>query len=344
MTTTSPSASPNILAQGDGDTISCRITVDDEIKDERTPYGRECRNLLLGEVGMSAPVDDTPTDAMPAARHSARPRIPRFIRTFAVPIILVWIAIIAVLNTVVPQLEEVGKLRAVSMSPNDAPSLIATKRVGEVFKEYNTSSSVMIVLEGEEPLGRRRASLLRRDRPEAASADTTHVQHVQDFWGDSFTAAGAQSVDGKAAYVQVYIAGDQGETIANESVEAVRHIAADTPAPAGVKAYVAGPAATSTDQNEVGDESMKMIELVTFGVIIIMLLLVYRSIITTLIVIVMVVLGLLRRSRHRGVPRLPRRLRSDHVRDEHVGHLGHRRGHRLRDLPDRSISGGPQAW
>ena len=89
--------------------------------------------------------------ACPACR--ARPWLPRFIRTFAIPIVLVWIAIVAILNTTVPQLEEVGKLRAVSMSPNDAPSLIATKRVGQVFEEYDTSSSVMIVLEGDDPLG-----------------------------------------------------------------------------------------------------------------------------------------------------------------------------------------------
>jgi RND superfamily putative drug exporter len=240
---------------------------------------------------MSAPVDDAPTDAIATARHRSHPRIPRFIRAFAVPIILAWIAIIAVLNTVVPQLEEVGKLRAVSMSPNDAPSMIATKRVGEVFKEYKTSSSVMIVLEGDEPLGAD-AHHFYDQIVQKLRADTKHVQHVQDFWGDSFTAAAAQSVDGKAAYVQVYIAGDQGETIANESVDAVRHIAADTPAPPGVKAYVAGPAATQTDQNEVGDKSMQLIEFVTFAVIIVMLLLVYRSIITTLIVIGMVVLEL----------------------------------------------------
>jgi RND superfamily putative drug exporter len=240
---------------------------------------------------MSAPVDDAPTDAIATARHRSHPRIPRFIRAFAVPIILTWIAIIAALNTVVPQLEEVGKLRAVSMSPNDAPSMIATKRVGEVFKEYKTSSSVMIVLEGDEPLGVD-AHHFYDQIVQKLRADTKHVQHVQDFWGDSFTAAAAQSVDGKAAYVQVYIAGDQGETIANESVDAVRHIAADTPAPPGVNAYVAGPAATQTDQNEVGDKSMQLIEFVTFAVIIVMLLLVYRSIITTLIVIGMVVLEL----------------------------------------------------
>ena len=102
---------------------------------------------------MTTFTDDTPTDALPPARHAARPKLPRFIRAFAVPIVLAWVVIVALLNTVVPQLEEVGKLRAVSMSPNDAPALIATKHVGQKFEEYDTSSSVMIVLEGDQPLG-----------------------------------------------------------------------------------------------------------------------------------------------------------------------------------------------
>jgi RND superfamily putative drug exporter len=241
---------------------------------------------------MSTFTEDAPTDAIPPARHVARPRLARAMRTFAIPIVLVWIAIVAILNTTVPQLEEVGKLRAVSMSPNDAPALIATKRVGEVFQEYNTSSSVMIVLEGDDPLGAD-AHAFYDEMVRKLRADTTHVQHVQDFWGDTLTAAGAQSIDGKAAYVQVYISGDQGESIANESVQSVRDIVAGTQAPAGVKAYVTGPAATTTDQNVVGDESMKMIEGLTFAVIIIMLLLVYRSVVTVLITMSMVVVGLL---------------------------------------------------
>lgn len=76
---------------------------------------------------MSATVDDDQDEAatspIPTARHRAeerKPLIPRFLRTFAIPVILAWVAIIAVLNTVVPQLDEVGKMRAVSMSPADA--------------------------------------------------------------------------------------------------------------------------------------------------------------------------------------------------------------------------------
>jgi RND superfamily putative drug exporter len=237
-------------------------------------------------------VDDAPTDAMPPARHAKRPALPRFLRTFAVPIVLIWIVLIAILNGTVPQLEEVGKLRAVSMSPNDAPSLIATKRVGHVFGEYDTSSNVMIVLEGQQPLGAE-AHAFYDEMVRKLRADATHVQHVQDFWGDTLTAAGAQSIDGKAAYVQVYVSGDQGEAIANESVDAVREIVDNTPAPDGVRAYVTGPAATTTDQNAVGDASMKQIEALTFGVITIMLLLVYRSVVTTVITLGMVVVGLM---------------------------------------------------
>ncbi|OCB16488.1 MmpS family transport accessory protein [Mycobacterium intracellulare] len=47
LTTTAPSASPNVLAQGDGHSISCRIVVDDEIKDERTATGVNAETFCL---------------------------------------------------------------------------------------------------------------------------------------------------------------------------------------------------------------------------------------------------------------------------------------------------------
>ena len=240
---------------------------------------------------MSTRFDDARTDAIPVAKHAARPTIPRFIRTFAVPIILGWIAIIAVLNTVVPQLDIVGQMRSVSMSPDDAQSVIATKHVGEVFGEYKSNSSVMIVLEGQNPLGNEAHTYYDRI-VKKLDADTKHVEHVQDLWSDPLTGAGAQSNDAKAAYVQVYLAGNQGEALANESVEAVQQIVKSVPAPTGVKAYVTGPAALSADQHIAGDRSLQVITTVTFLVIIAMLLLVYRSIITMLLTLAMVMLEL----------------------------------------------------
>jgi putative drug exporter of the RND superfamily len=240
---------------------------------------------------MSTRFDDARTDAIPVAKHAARPAIPRFIRTFAVPIILGWIAIIAVLNTVVPQLDIVGQMRSVSMSPDDAQSVIATKHVGQVFGEYKSNSSVMIVLEGQNPLGNQ-AHTYYDQIVRKLDADTKHVEHVQDLWSDPLTGAGAQSNDAKAAYVQVYLAGNQGEALANESVEAVQQIVKSVPAPTGVKAYVTGPAALSADQHIAGDRSLQVITTVTFLVIISMLLLVYRSIITMLLTLAMVTLEL----------------------------------------------------
>ncbi|MBI3214829.1 MAG: hypothetical protein HYZ38_13455 [Mycobacterium sp.] len=47
LNSTAPSVFPNIVAQGNGDTISCRITVDDEIKDERTNSGVNAQTFCL---------------------------------------------------------------------------------------------------------------------------------------------------------------------------------------------------------------------------------------------------------------------------------------------------------
>ena len=245
---------------------------------------------------------DAPTDSIPVsgpqhAQPAQHGGIAKWIRRLAVPIIIGWIALIGVLNTIVPQLEEVGKMRSVSMTPDQAPSMIAMKRVGEVFQEFKSNSSVMVVLEGDEPLDIK-AHDYYDEVVDKLEADKAHVEHVQDFWGDPLTASGAQSADGKSSYVQVYTAGNQGEALANESVEAVQKIVESVTPPPGVKAYVTGPAALAADQHIAGDRSMKLIEALTFTVIIIMLLLVYRSIVTVILTLVMVVLSL---SAARGV-------------------------------------------
>ena len=180
--------------------------------------------------------------------HTERPFVAGKVRKFSVLIILGWLAITAAVSFFVPSLEQVAKERAVSLSSKDAPSIKAMMRIGELFKESNTDSVAMVVLEGEQPLGddahHYYDNLIRQ-----LNADTTHVQHIQDFWGDPLTASGAQSADGKAAYVQLSLAGNQGEALANESVDAVRNIVQRTPAPDGVKAYVTGPAALVADTN-----------------------------------------------------------------------------------------------
>lgn len=47
LTTTVPSVMPNILAQGNGQSLSCRVTVDHVVKDERTAQGVNAATYCL---------------------------------------------------------------------------------------------------------------------------------------------------------------------------------------------------------------------------------------------------------------------------------------------------------
>jgi len=221
----------------------------------------------------------------------ARPHIAHWIRLLSIPIIIGWLALAVVTNTAVPQIEVVGQEQSVPMADQSAPSTIAMNRIGEVFGEFKSNTAVMVVLEGTEPLGES-AHRYYDEIIQKLNADTTHVEHIQDFWGDPLTAAGSQSSDGKAAYVQVYLAGNMGEGLANESVEATKTIVDSVPAPPGVKTYVTGPAALIADTHIAGDRSLQLITMLTFGVILLMLLFVYRSIVTVVLALAMVFLEL----------------------------------------------------
>ncbi len=119
------------------------------------------------------------------------------------------------------------------------------------------------------------------------------MQHVQDFWSDPLTAAGSQSHDQKAAYVQVYLAGNMGGGLSAESADAVRKIVNSVPAPQGLKAYVTGAGPLFADQSHAGEKGVAIVTLVTILVIFVMLLFVYRSLVTVLAVLFMVFVELL---------------------------------------------------
>ena len=216
-----------------------------------------------------------------------RPGYMRAVRRLAWPLVIFWLLLTVGLNVLVPPIESVARENAVTMSPQDAPSMIAAKHIGATFDEFDSDAMVMLVLEGETELG-----------PEAhryydtviakLAADHEHVQHIADLWGDPITAAGVQSTDGKAAYAQINTAGDQGSTLGNESVDAVRKIVGSVPTPDGVKTYVTGQAALTTDMNEAADKSMLKMMGVTGVVIIVMLAIVYRSAATVALALAMV--------------------------------------------------------
>jgi putative drug exporter of the RND superfamily len=224
------------------------------------------------------------------------PFIARTIRRFSPFIVLAWVALILVVTlasvsgdwtAAIPSLERVGQKHSVSLMPKDAPAVQAMTRMGKDFKESDSDSFAMIVLEAQQPLGddvhRYYAGLVRELRN-----DPKHVEHVQDFWGDRLTATSVQSPDGKAVYVQLNLAGNQGTTLGDESVAATRNIVNRTPPPPGVKVYVTGPAPLVSDTQHSGNRSILKMTVVTVAIILTMLLLVYRSVVTVILLLVMV--------------------------------------------------------
>jgi putative drug exporter of the RND superfamily len=224
--------------------------------------------------------------------HPRRPFFPHTLRILAVPIVVFWVFVAVVVNVIAPQLEVVGELHSAPMAPEDAPSMTSMKLMGGNFKEFDSNSTIMIVIEGQQALGPDAHDYYNQIISKLQQ-DPKHIQHIQDFWGDTLTAAGAQSSDGKAAYVMINLAGEQGQTLANEGVDAARKVIDETKAPPGVQAYVAGPAALTDDLYVIGNASLTEITLITLIAIAVMLLVVYRSIVTTLIQLFLTAVGLL---------------------------------------------------
>ena len=223
--------------------------------------------------------------------HQAQPFIARTIHRFSIPIILGWLVITVALAVFVPSLEQVEAEHLVALTPKDAPSIKAMDRLNEDFKSPYSGAAAMIVIEGQAPLGddshQYYNSIIRQMRD-----DPKHVQHIQDLWGDPLTQAAAISADGKAAYVELTLAGNPGQTLGNASIKSVRDIIGRTPAPPNVKAFLTGPAAVVADMGNSGDRTIAIVTLVSISVICLMLLLVYRSIFTVIFLLLTVFIEL----------------------------------------------------
>ena len=220
------------------------------------------------------------------------PFFPRVIRKFPLLIALVWLAITATVTFAVPWLETVGREHSVPLAPKDAPAVQAMLQMGRDFHESDSDSFAMVVLESQERLGQQ-AHVYYDHLVNEMRTDPKHIEHVEDLWSDRLTAGGAQSDDGKAVYVQVNLAGDQGTTLGQDSVAAVRAIIARNTPPAGLHAYVTGPAALVTDMQRAGDQSILKMTAMGGVIIFVVLMIVYRSVVTTLLLLVSVGVELL---------------------------------------------------
>ncbi|CAN7684809.1 RND family transporter [Mycolicibacterium frederiksbergense] len=218
--------------------------------------------------------------------------VARIVRVLAVPIIIFWGLLAVGTNTFIPQVEKVAEQLAGSMIPGYAPSQVAMLRIGEKFQESTSTSLAMLVLEADRPLDdgdhRYYDDLVGR-----LKQDPDHVQYVMDLWGKPITAAGAQSVDGKATFVLLRLAGNTGQIQANESVQAVRDVIAHDAPPPGLTVFVSGAAPLAADTLSIANSSLNNITILTIVLIVVMLLVVYRSPATLLVPLISVLIQML---------------------------------------------------
>lgn len=226
------------------------------------------------------------------ASRVKRPLIPRMVRAFAIPIIFFWGLLAVTTNTFMPQVERVAEELAGPMVPHYAPSQRSLLHIGEKFHESNSTNLTMVVFEANRPLGDS-DHLYYDDLMRRLQRDTKHVQYVMDLWGKPFTAAGAQSVDGRCTYVLLRLAGDIGQIQANQSVDAVRDIIKNDTPPPGLKVYVSGAAPLASDTLSIANASLNNVTIVTIILIVVMLLLVYRTPSTQLVPLLGVLIEML---------------------------------------------------
>jgi len=235
-------------------------------------------------------------------------------------------------NVIVPRLEVVGEAhsapmtttgRAVHEGDDAAGSQLPRIRLQQHRDDRAGKVS--------NPLGDDAHRLLRQPGPPTARGSQAHPNTSRDFWGDRLTAAGAQSADAKGAYVMLNLAGNQGTTQANDSVDAVRKVIERNQAHPGWKAYVTGPAALSDDMHLIGNASLAKITLFTLGghrdhVAAGLIALLSRR--WSQLFMTFVALACSRGSR-RG-SRVSQCIRAHHVRRQHPDHVGDRGWDRLR--------------
>jgi RND superfamily putative drug exporter len=201
----------------------------------------------------------------------------RFVRRFAVLIVLGWIVVAAASNVLVPQLDSVAASHAPPFMPADAPSVVAADRSAEVFDAPPSNNLVYVVLERDQPL----APEDRRFYDElvtALRADTGHVSAVTDLWSP-LSASAAQSQDGHAVNLMLRLTGMLGTSAASESITAVRDAVTRLDPPTGLHVYVTGPGATLADEFTAVGHQMLAVTAATVVLITLLLLFVYRSVV-----------------------------------------------------------------
>ena len=195
---------------------------------------------------------------------------------------MTWLALAAVANVLVPQLEQVVGSQQPALLPAGAASEIAAQRAAAAFSQSPTDDIGYLVLERQGPLTGGDKTFYQQ-LIAALRADERHVLDVEDFWGNPQVSESALSEDRNLAIAVVVPAGKIGSSQADESIKEIRDLVAEMQPPDGLDVYLTGPGATVADEFDAISGEVFAVVVGTAAVLFVLLLLVYRSVITSLV-------------------------------------------------------------
>ncbi|WP_220699246.1 MMPL family transporter [Nocardioides cavernaquae] len=200
-----------------------------------------------------------------------------------VRVLLACLALVGLVNLLVPQLEQVVAQDSTPIVPKQAPAVQALGKMDREFGNGKSVGIVFVVLERDGGLTAADDRFFKELLPRLRD-DTENVSFVQNVTSKPEILAAVTSKDKEAVYVQVGLPGDIGAPSALGQIEAVRDITREE-RPDGLNVAVTGPAATIADMSTEVEHSILKITFVTVGLIALILMLIYRSVVVTALIL-----------------------------------------------------------
>jgi RND superfamily putative drug exporter len=204
-------------------------------------------------------------------------RIAALVARHAKAVLLVWVVAAGLLVALAPPFAEVATQDERAFLGSGAPSVIAAKRVFELWPEDEFTLSAAVVVTRDGGLTPRDRAFLRDTEawlngPEAPE----NVRLTQTAFSRPELRDALTSPDGRASIMVVGFTTPPFEPATNEAVATIRQRVAQTK-PAGAAVHVTGNAGVGADQNAAIQTGIHRTTLITLVLVTAILLWVYRS-------------------------------------------------------------------
>ncbi len=222
-----------------------------------------------------------------ASHDEAKPggvfdRVGEFVVRWPLLVVGCWIALAAALTLALPPLQAQAAQREQKPLPDEAPTMVTTREMGEAFGQTGGGSLLMVILTNEKGLGPADEDVYRK-LVDNLHKDTQDKMSVQDFLSTPAMREVLESKDKKAWNLPIQFPGDAPAPETQAAFIRVGNIVRQTVAGTSLTANLSGPVATVADLQALGEADVHTIEVCTIFSVLIILIIVYRNLVTILL-------------------------------------------------------------